>query len=84
LTLEITKIIGKEIKTIDDLHFEILLKLSEINNETNTLKKTDEALEIKSCLERPNKRNTKALRDLTRPKTFNMIQTNEIEIDNEI
>ena len=72
--LEIIKIIGKEIKTIDDLHLEILLKLSEINNETNNLKKTDEALEIKACLERPNRINTKALRELTRPEAFNTIQ----------
>lgn len=77
LILEITKIIGKEIKTIDDLHFEILLKLSEINNETNTLKKTDEVVQIKACLERPNKTNTKALRELTRPEAFNKIQTNQ-------
>ena len=70
---EITKMIGKETKTINELHYEILLKLGEINHENNTLKKTGDTLDIKACLERPNKANTKALLELTKPDVLDAI-----------
>ena len=68
LISEISELINKEIRTIDELYQEAAIKLGEINNEIKNFRNSTETNQIRECLEKPNKKNAARLVELTKPE----------------